>query len=60
MKKSRYNCTWQPMTPTNPDGYIVNRHVIKKELIKKMAKLLIERQYNNFHPPIKNKSTKLK
>ena len=47
MKKSRYNCTWQPMTPENTDGYIVNRHVYTRELRAKQ-KEIIPFNLNNF------------
>lgn len=43
MKKSRYNCTWQPMTKENPDGYTVNRHVYARELQTKLNKLYKEK-----------------
>lgn len=41
-KQSRYNCTWQPMAPENPDGYTVNKHVYTKEM-KKYIDLIYSR-----------------
>lgn len=46
MKKSRYNCTWQPMTPEKPDGYIVNRHVYTRNLRNQLLKLYKEKLNN--------------
>lgn len=46
MKKSRYNCTWQPMTPKNPDGYIVNPHVYTRNLRTTLSKLYKEKLIN--------------
>ena len=57
-KQSRYNCTWQPVTKENPDGYIVNQHVYTKEM-KKYIDLIynrvLELKRERIRLPIKNK-----
>lgn len=42
-KQSRWNCTWKPMTPENPDGYIVNKHVHTRYLRTKLSRLYKEK-----------------
>ena len=44
IKKARYNCLWQPMTPENPDGYIVTPMYTRRLLKNKLIKLLKEKQ----------------